>query len=315
MKNRMRFAVAIMTIAVIVGAFVAGHVMHDETNGIVLFAKEHIAKFMDNDSAPAEIVIEEEVVPVAAAVPANVVEESEPVAEETEPVIPEPILWDANVNMVPYYHEQDADLMSYLLYTPTNIQEGQKLPLLIWLHGSGEKNVEADTFRMRGFPAILEQMELTPNAFILCPQLDGAYDLGSWCNEGAAVSVATLVDYIVATNPAIDVDNISISGHSLGGAGSLYMAEKLPYVKRVASLSPYNPKVTMTMDAANVAIFVGETSYGEDSASVKAANNLAETYGYEPNFKATGHGSLPGVVFEIDAELGYPVVLDWLLSN
>jgi hypothetical protein len=100
------------------------------------------------------------------------------------------------------------------------------------------------------------------------------------------------------------------------GIGDLYgVYEKLPYIKRVASLSPYNPKVTMTMDAENVAIFVGETSYGEDSASVKAANNLAETYGYEPNFKATNHGSLPGVVFEIDAELGYPVVLDWLLSN
>ena len=313
MKNRMRFAVVIMIIAVIVGAFIAGHELHDETNGIIQYATEHIAKRMANDGAPAELIIEEEATPVADTV--IVVEKTEHVVEETEPVIPEPILWDENVNLVPYYHEQDVDLMSYLLYTPTDIQEGQKLPLLIWFHGMGEKNVDVNTFRMRGFPAILEQMELTPNAFILCPQLDGAYDLGSWCNEGAAVSVATLVDYIIATNPAIDVENISVSGHSLGGAGSLYMAEKLPYVKRVASLSPYNPKVTMTMEAENVAIYAGETRHGEDSASVNAANNLAESYGYEINFKPTNHSNLPGAVFEIDAELGYPVVLDWLLSN
>ena len=82
-----------------------------------------------------------------------------PVVEETMPEVPAPILWDENVDLVPYYHEQDANMMSYLLYTPTNIQEGQKLPLLIWLHGSGEKNVDEATFRTRGLPAVLPDLD------------------------------------------------------------------------------------------------------------------------------------------------------------
>lgn len=236
-----------------------------------------------------------------------------PVVEETMPEVPAPILWDENVDLVPYYHEQDANMMSYLLYTPTNIQEGQKLPLLIWLHGSGEKNVDEATFRTRGLPAVLESMELTPNAFILCPQLDGAYDLGAWNNEGALVSVSNLVNYIVANNPAIDTENISLSGHSLGGTGALYMAQSMDYVNKVAPMSSYTARVVLPI-GATAKFFVGSTACGEDGTCVQVANDL-EASGYEVFFYDCGHGALPATVFAVNAETGESDVLTWLLTK
>lgn len=239
----------------------------------------------------------------------------EEVEEETQPEVPAPILWDKNVDLVPYYHEQDSELMSYLLYTPTNIQEGQKLPLLIWLHGSGEINASESGLRNSGLPAVLESMEMTPNAFIVCPQLDGAYNLGAWNNEGSMVSVANLVNYLVATNPAIDVENISISGHSLGGAGSMYMAQNMAFVNRVASLSVYNPRVTMTMDASDVRIFVGSASCGEDRTCIVTADDMVTKYGYTYETFECNHGQLPANVFAVNEETGECDVLTWLLTK
>jgi enterochelin esterase-like enzyme len=222
------------------------------------------------------------------------------------PEVPAPILWDENVDMVPYYHEQDATTMSYLLYTPTNIQEGQKLPLLIWLHGDAERNVDEATFRTSGLPAVLESMELTPNAFILCPQMDGAYDLGTWNNEGALVAVTNLVNCIVANNPAIDVENISLSGIELGGTGALYMAQSMEYLNKVAPMSSYTASVVLPI-GATAKFFVGSTAHGEDGTCVDVAKSLESEY--EVFYFDCSQDELPTQVFKGND------VFTWLLTK
>lgn len=239
---------------------------------------------------------------------------STPAVKEEKVTLPSrPVLWDLGVSLISSYQRDDGNLMTYLLYTPTNIQEGQKLPLLVWLHGSGEVNAGELTMRSAGLPGVLESMEVTPNAFILCPQLTGY--LYNWRTPGALQGVTKLIDYIIAANPAIDKDNISIAGHSLGGAGCLYMAQNLPIFRRVASLSPYDPNIPLTLNASDVRLYVGSSNYGEDGYCILFSAHLTDLYGFPAYSCDSSHGNLPRFVFTDGFAFGSNDAFDWLLTE
>lgn len=140
----------------------------------------------------------------------------------------------------------------YILYEPN---ETEPLPLIIVLHGSGEVGSKLSKLRTREPYISLKKKVVAPNARILMPQLPKS----SWGKNTAALKKS--IDYIVI-NHNCNINQVSITGHSLGGAGVFDMLLKYPtYFSAAASLSPcklYSAQQLKTIANIPIWIFYGE---------------------------------------------------------
>ena len=110
---------------------------------------------------------------------------------------------------------------NYILYKPSNDRDLSGLPLIVVLHGSGERGRDFDKLYKRAPYIQLKNGTVAPKALVLMPQLPS----GSWGDR--ASDVMELIRYICDTY-SCDMNRISITGHSLGGCGTLDMLIKYP---------------------------------------------------------------------------------------
>ena len=121
--------------------------------------------------------------------------------------------------------------LNYLLFLPmgyaANMQK--KWPLMLFLHGAGERGDDLELVKRHGIPRVVEEQVDFP--FIaVSPQCPGD---SWWTNE--IESLAALLDEIVATH-AVDLDRIYLTGLSMGGYGSWHLA--VAYPDRFAAIVP-----------------------------------------------------------------------------
>jgi predicted peptidase len=108
----------------------------------------------------------------------------------------------------------------YLLYLPDdfNAEEGQSYPLMLFLHGSGERGTDLDLVKKHGPPKVAGEMQLP---FIVlspqCPEI-------TWWEVD---DVKLLLDEIIETYP-VDKNRIYITGLSMGGFATWEMIMKYP---------------------------------------------------------------------------------------
>lgn len=110
---------------------------------------------------------------------------------------------------------QKVDI-GYLLHIPKDVKS-QK-PLIVFLHGSGEKGTDVTLLRKQGPLKYIKEKEI--DAYILAPQ----------CRENEfwnAESVYRLIQKIVRENN-IDANRIYLTGLSLGGWGTLKLGMAHP---------------------------------------------------------------------------------------
>lgn len=119
--------------------------------------------------------------------------------------------------------------LHYLLYLPKGYGESdkpQKWPVLLFLHGSGERGADLSAVKKHGPPKIAEEKDLP---FIVvspqCPK-DARWDTGE---------LSQLLDHITETLPA-DLSRVYITGLSMGGAGTWSLAAAYP--DRFAAIVP-----------------------------------------------------------------------------
>lgn len=121
--------------------------------------------------------------------------------------------------------------MNYLRFLPEGLHAGgeKEWPLILFLHGAGERGNDPDIVKRNGIPKIVENRPDFP--FIaLSPQ----------CNAGASweVYIDTLVAFLedaVRTLP-VDMDRIYLTGISLGGNGVWRLGVERP--DRFAAIAP-----------------------------------------------------------------------------
>ncbi|WP_372751966.1 prolyl oligopeptidase family serine peptidase [Labilibaculum sp.] len=113
-------------------------------------------------------------------------------------------------------HAQQVEKLSksglhYLEYIPTGQQAGEKLPLLIFLHGMGERGDDLSKVKFHGPPSFLDTKSDFPFLCISpqCP--DSLY----WNEE----ILLPFYDEILAEYP-VDKSRIYITGLSMGGFGT-----------------------------------------------------------------------------------------------
>lgn len=120
--------------------------------------------------------------------------------------------------------------LDYLLYLPQSYgQGGAKWPLIIFLHGAGERGADLELVKVHGIPKIAEQQPDLPFVAVSpqCP-------VGSnWMDQLEALDA--LYREITRTY-AIDRERVYLTGLSMGGYGTWVWGAHNP--RRFAALVP-----------------------------------------------------------------------------
>jgi predicted peptidase len=121
--------------------------------------------------------------------------------------------------------------LRYLLYLPKGYgeQKDQKWPLILLLHGAGERGNDLALVKKHGPPKLVEQGKEFP-FIIVSPQCPA----GMWWTEMLDSLVALLDD--VQSKYAVDPDRVYMTGLSMGGFGTWALGCRHP--ERFAAIAP-----------------------------------------------------------------------------
>lgn len=120
-----------------------------------------------------------------------------------------------------------ADEMRYLLHFPEGWSPGVQMPLVVFLHGSGDDDYDSRWLTGYGLPAAV-QFDLIPPSVepfvLLAPQ---ATPGTSWDMGRQPETVIALVDQVLADH-GLDPQRVSLTGMSMGGYGTWHLATRFP---------------------------------------------------------------------------------------
>jgi predicted peptidase len=117
--------------------------------------------------------------------------------------------------------------LSHLLYLPPGYEDGGDWPLVLFLHGVGERGQDLELVKLQGIPSLIEQGQDFPFV-VVAPQ----------CPDGATwrpVELAALLDD-VQERYRIDPDRVYVTGISMGGFGTWSLIVAHPH--RFAAAAP-----------------------------------------------------------------------------
>lgn len=205
-------------------------------------------------------------------------------------------IFDENVTFS-WSYNSNAEGMPYGLFTPSNADELESVPLIVWIHGAGEIGQGEGALKIAGLPAAISNWKSTGfSAYILCPQLQ----YGNWVNTTAFNNVKTVIDNFISEYN-VDTENIVVVGHSSGGMGALYLAYHIPeYFKRGVALSPYYPGIDPTKITIPMLAYSG--TYGDDDSQTFINAYMKPTFGAENCLRVSAnHGGVPAAAFNDDS--------------
>ncbi len=119
--------------------------------------------------------------------------------------------------------------LKYLLYLPPDYDKHDKWPLVLFLHGAGERGDDLNAVKRHGPPKLIEGGKQFP-FIVVSPQCPKDH---WWNNE--LVSLTALLDDVVAKHK-VDPDRVYLTGLSMGGFGTSALAGYTP--NRFAALIP-----------------------------------------------------------------------------
>jgi len=119
--------------------------------------------------------------------------------------------------------------LDYLVSVPTDYEKKDSWPLLLFLHGAGERGNNLEIVKKHGPPKLIDQGKPFPFVVVSpqCPQN------GSWSSK--PLELIALLDEITAKYK-IDQDRIYLTGLSMGGFGTWSLAAYAP--DRFAAIVP-----------------------------------------------------------------------------
>ncbi len=126
---------------------------------------------------------------------------------------------------------EDDESLGYWIYLPADyeVDAGERWPLLIYLHGIGERGETLAQLKRHGIPKILLQQLDFPFIAVSPQCADGTV----WPQQIPALTA--LLDDVVATY-AVDPARIYLTGNSMGGFGTWALATAQP--ERFAAIAP-----------------------------------------------------------------------------
>ena len=146
--------------------------------------------------------------------------------------------------------------MDYLLYLPNGYHESKKdWPLILFLHGAGERGTHIDKVAKHGPPKIVRDGTMDLPFIIVSPQCPN----GKWWSDQAQLKkLAALLDTI-ENKYRVDKQRVYLTGLSMGGYGTWHLAGARP--ERFAAIAPIcgggNPKDAKKLSALPMWVFHG----------------------------------------------------------
>ena len=121
--------------------------------------------------------------------------------------------------------------LEYLLALPAGYGDdlAKQWPLILFLHGAGERGSNIEQVKKHGLPCVVEQGTELP-FIVVSPQCPPGTN---WVGQFDALRA--LLDEIVATH-AVDHQRVCLTGLSMGGNGTWQFATLLP--ERFAAIAP-----------------------------------------------------------------------------
>lgn len=203
--------------------------------------------------------------------------------------------------------EVDEGTRDYVLYVPDNYDPGREWPLIVFLHGRGERGDDGIVQSEVGIgPAIQANPDRFP-CLVLMPQCP---DTGYWNQARPHITKSmedTLRDY------AIDEDRIYLTGLSMGGYGTWTYGAAEPH--RFAALMPIcgggRVRDADILSSIPVWAFHGDADPVVDIKETQKMIDALKAAGGSPKFTiylGVGHNSW-------DDAYGDPEAIAWLLSH
>ena len=213
--------------------------------------------------------------------------------------------------------------MPYRIYFPENIDDYDKLPLILVLHGSGQRGKDnrqtlATTKSESGLVYTFPEVQENNPSIVVVPQ---SAENTLWRDEDLMEATFALLENLKEEYPSVDGDRIYATGMSTGAEGVANMAIVKPdYFAALVLVGggPNNPVggaefvidtvVPNTNKIANVPTWLIQ-AYDDTTRSIDLTNEMVNEYralGYNPKYTVY----LPGVVGNI-ANSSHS---SWLLS-
>ena len=201
--------------------------------------------------------------------------------------------------------------LDYLLYLPDGYGDDsqQQWPLILFLHGAGQRGDHIDQVASLGLPSLLNTRLKLP-ALVVSPQLpSGAY----WNDYTGALE--KLLDQIVVKY-AIDPKRIYVTGFSLGGYGTWALGLNTP--DRFAALVPvaggWDANAANLCTLKSVPVWVLHGANDELVAPAASEEMVKALQACGGNVRFT---LLPRTTHEAAATVAYrePGLFDWLLAQ
>lgn len=124
-----------------------------------------------------------------------------------------------------------ADTLRYLIFLPDDYDAdpARRWPLVLFLHGAGERGSELDLAATHGPPRSANDGREFPFILVV-PQ---CAESSQWVTE--LTVLARMLDEVAAAY-RVDVDRVSVTGLSMGGFGAWSLAVRYP--QRFAAIAP-----------------------------------------------------------------------------
>ncbi len=219
----------------------------------------------------------------------------------------------------------EKEVMPYRIMRPLDAKDGEKYPLVIFLHGSGERGNDNEK---QLYHVVTEFSKRTKRAdypcFVVAPQcsLGKRWTEVDWNADKHVMShtpsgelrmVKLLVDSLIKTNQ-IDPSRVYVMGLSMGGFGTWELISRYP--ETFAAAVPIcgggdESAVDSTIAQVHVWAFHGAK---DDVVSVSRTRNMVDAFsakGGTPKYteyKELGHNSWNNAIAE-------PELLPWLFSQ
>lgn len=198
----------------------------------------------------------------------------------------------------------------YMLYLPDDYATTlDNWPLILFLHGAGERGSELNKVAKHGLPKRISQEGLQFPFVILSPQCPEG---GWWPSELQVDTLKELLDDIVSRY-RIDQDRIYVTGLSMGGMGTWQLAEMYP--DRFAAIAPIcgggNPECAESIAHLPVWAFHGAKDDAvplEESEKMVAALKKANGRVKFTVYPDTGHNAWTPTYKN-------PELYEWLLKH
>jgi len=201
--------------------------------------------------------------------------------------------------------------LNYLLFLPqdTSQQIDGKFPLLISLHGIGERGTNLQILKQDGLPKILDGYNSFP-FIVISPQCPTYTE---WYWHGTHIHINKIIDDAIKLYP-VDEKRIYITGYSMGGIGAYDMAIRYP--EKIAAIVPIAARAEPDWDVCKmndvpVWAFHGVLDYVVPLSKGQEIVNSLITCG--ANVKLTVYSNAGHDAWTRTYK--NPAMYDWLLSH